>query len=148
MPPEETFNKDPSLVLKTLKENLRAIPMHKLITEVYGDIRRPLNSSRSTNSPYYKEKFAIELRDAVCEPMLDEQSRGIFQDKMLRYEAHPEYTHQTLYIKVQQSRKYLLDFLDTEDRKYVKFFDSIIVDTVSVGFLIQGLPKQFFRYSL
>ena len=66
--------------------------------------------------PYYKAIFALQFKQVLDELMKDGKPR------IYRYKDFPDLKPDTLYLKLTQSKNYLLDHLDT-DKKYKEFWD-------------------------
>lgn len=86
---------------------------------------KPKNWGRRTNAPYFRERYALELR-AILDGMLLEYEHGTHSNKIFRYIDYPELSHNSLYLKINQSKLYLLEVLD-DDKKYFRFFQLIAI---------------------
>src|SRR5205823_4714999 len=62
---------------------------------------------KKKNAPYYREKFALEIRN-----VLDILKKTFPQPFVYRYERFPEFSSRTIYLRIYQSKKYLLEHLD------------------------------------
>jgi hypothetical protein len=82
--------------------------------------------------PYYRAVFAAQFKMVLDEMMQNKKTR------IYRYKDFPEFTsHNTLKLKIYQSRAYLLDNLDS-DGKYKLFCEAIIVRVIrDVGIVLE-----------
>jgi hypothetical protein len=87
--------------------------------------RKPSEWSKRTNAPYYRERFALELKHIIDE-MIIEQANGEFTDRQFFYSDFPTQSQTSLYLKINQSKLYLLDNLDFEG-KYARFFEGVSI---------------------
>lgn len=83
--------------------------------------RRPTQWKGASNAPYYKERFALELKVNVDDMIADGENR------MYRYSEFRDYTPTSLYLKINQSFRYLIDYLDTPDHKYRIFRECVSI---------------------
>lgn len=122
-------------LLKEIRDAAKANPEHvKAVTEVvlknnkdavkYKLYRRPTGWSKLTNAPYYKEVYAIQLRDTVIDKMLTSR-----EDWRLDYKDNPTISKNSLQNKVLQAFLYLSDHLDlkTGDPEHPNFFKYTIM---------------------
>ena len=89
----------------------------------FDEKRRPANWSKSANAPYYNEKCALELKSEV-DGLIESAKNGIFDELIYSYLDHRQYSPNTLYLKVNQSKLFLLDHLDPEGI-YKTFFEYV-----------------------
>lgn len=81
---------------------------------------KPKHWSLKSNAPYYRESFALGVKK-VLDRMIE-----TMRDQIYYYKDFPENTPNSIYLKFQQARKYLLDHLDP-DGKYADFNQAISV---------------------
>lgn len=128
---------------KDIESKIRAVlinpELSKAIAEqVVNPNSRPKGWSRKSRVPYYKEVYATELRVAIDEMIKDRTD--VYYD----YEFWEErgISRNSLYLRVNQARNYLLDHLDTPDMTYAKFFELVDVERVrGVGVTIRFKPE-------
>lgn len=94
-------------------------------------IERNLDGEESKSvKSYYTEKEAKELIPIIDAMMVDKE------DREFRFEDFSAYWKpNTVWIKLNQALKYLVDHLDTEDHKYRSFRDQIQVRRTKNGVL-------------
>lgn len=94
---------------------------------------RPKTWSRRANAPYYRERYALEVRHVLDDMMLS-ASLGDRESRVVKYADYPEISHVTLYLKINQAMLYLIDKLDTPDKTYANFREMISISRIrSVG---------------
>ena len=106
--------------------------------------KKPDGWSRKSYAPYYKEEYALPLREAVDEMI---QTKN---DLIYRYEIwcthQTSMSRKTLYFRVNQSIRYLCDYLDP-DGIYKKWRETTLVQVKrNLGIVISYIPE--FRYNL
>src|ERR1039457_162000 len=77
--------------------------------------KKPIGWSRRSYATYYNEAYARWFQKDVDEMMLDMQPR------VYKFDMFPTLKKNSVYARINQSKSYLLDFLDP-DKKYEKFF--------------------------
>lgn len=83
--------------------------------------KRPPGWSKRSNAPYYKEVYALQMK-RVVDDMLDTR-----QDQVYFFKDFPRTSPTTLYLRIHQSIHYLIDYLDTEDKRYAKWNEMISI---------------------
>lgn len=73
---------------------------------------KPKGYGENSDTPYYAEKFALKLK-----PILDTLDPET-QLKVKVFRAAPGESINTVYLRITQAWKYLIDRMDTPDRKY------------------------------
>lgn len=127
--PSEDAEAPKPVDINSTQELHRTIQMLKGKPELVS--KRPRNASKLSRFPYYRERFAIQLR-IILDEMLGEYNQGIYEDRIWKYEDFEGALNKnSLYLRVQQSRQYLLDKLDP-DKKYATFFE-IVAYTIDKG---------------
>ena len=91
-----------------------------MIDAVVTNGRRPQGWSRKSNATYYKSVYAEQFIK-VLDAMFDDR-----QDRMYRYDQWKHMTPASVYLRVNQSIRYLLDNMDP-DQKYAKLLDMICI---------------------
>lgn len=79
---------------------------------------RPRMWKKSSTATYYAERYALELK-AVVDQMIKDQ-----QNYEYRYSEFPHLSRNTVYLRINQSKMYLLQELDF-DGSYKRFFEGI-----------------------
>lgn len=133
MPLSSNMIPDPNREVKKVTpsvEDLQKIQECLKIANEVTQSLKPSNKKRRgvsslTLMPYYKERFALEFKMWVDE-MMAEFDRGELLDRLFAYSDFPSLSHNTLYIKVNQSKLYLLDQLDP-DGKYKRFLQLVSI---------------------
>lgn len=134
MPPESNNPKD---FKSSLREELRAMFREVLTPDVLAalvkeslkengnlisadDGETPRGWKRSTNAPYYKESFALEMKELFDQMMMD--GKPI----MFLYSDLPNETSRaSLSARLLQSTLYLIERMDTADKKYATFRNTV-----------------------
>lgn len=107
----------------------------KVVKSVFGDDTptaqsklRPQGQKKSSNNPYYREKFALELKAEL------DKLHGSTKDVMFFLLDFPELRRDSLYLKINQAFRYLIDNLDLNPpNKYRELRDCIIITRESGG---------------
>jgi hypothetical protein len=86
--------------------------------------KKPKSFAPRSVAPYYKERFAKQIRDVLDAMVLDREPR------MFHYESFPSHSPDSLYLRINQSFRYLYEHMDTEDKKYFKLKEEINVSRV------------------
>jgi len=125
-PLNENLKPSPEAALKELQDMMLKKGIKATTNALLGEVRKPVSSKATSKYSYYKERFALALKIIVDE-MMAEHATGIYEDRMFSYEHYEgSLSHNSLYLKISQSKMFLLDHLDKES-KYVKFFDLISI---------------------
>lgn len=96
-------------------------------------VDRPASWSRRANAPYYRERYALEVKHILDEMILSGEN-GDKEPRLIKYTDYPEISHTTLYLKINQAMLYLLEKMDTEDKMYAAFRQIISISRVrSIG---------------
>lgn len=96
----------------------------KFVEEVVGD--KPNGWSRKSNATYYKPEYGEQLR-VVYDMMVKKREDGDLSPQIWHY-ADYKCGRNTLYLRINQSIRYLCDRLDTPEHKYAKIRDRIRVE--------------------
>lgn len=84
---------------------------------------KPDKWSKKSNAPYYRERYALQIKQ-VFDTMIKDFENGIYEERVFYYKDTPELSKNTLYLKINQAKLYLLDKLDADGR--YRHFDSLI----------------------
>lgn len=104
-----------------------------------SSIKRPPTHSKASNSPYYKERFALEMKCVLDEMMIDNHPRTY------KYSQHSHLSTNSVYLYVNSSLKYVLDNLDS-DGKYKQFRERLVINRVAkVGVVLSILRESSFK---
>lgn len=129
---------DNSELVKSIQDLLQIPAIRKSITTAKPVVKPP-NYSRRSNASYYKEKYALELKSVLDAMALDRESREYkYKDSKM--------TRNSLYIRVNYSLRYLLDFLDP-DGTYKKLSEEIKIHRDSTGVKLEFInaPGEEFK---
>ena len=97
---------------------------------------RPQGWSRKSNATYYKDKYAKQLKE-VADEMIANNKERCFRYKTWCNED-TGMTENTLYTRINQSIRYLIDFLDTPEHKYAQWYENVnITRDRGVGVVIK-----------
>jgi len=100
--------------------------------------KKPKGWGRHSNAPYYSEVYGKQLQVVVDAMMIDRQPRCYFYDEYLKKHG---VSKETLYLRVNQSRLWLLEQMDPDGR-YTKFFSLVEIHRErGVGVIIRYKPE-------
>lgn len=85
---------------------------------------KPAGWSRRSVAPYYKEKYARRLKPVIDEMMQDGKP-VVYDYKEVKDKLN--ISKSTLYLLINQSMHYLVDKMDTEDKRYAKFCETLTI---------------------
>lgn len=111
-------------LVKNIQDILKIPAVRKSVIQ-NKPIEKPHGWKSSSNPPYFKERFALEFKLALDKMM----ESG--EDMEYRY-ADFKMTKDSMYLRVAQSRMYLLERLDPEG-KYAKFLEQITITRERTG---------------
>jgi hypothetical protein len=100
--------------------------LDKLVAARDKEKKRRSNWSKLANAPYYRKRYALELK-AVVDDMLQ---KGC--DKEYRYDDYVDLSHKTIYLRLNQAKLFLLDELDP-DLFYKENFQRISITQEKTG---------------
>lgn len=106
---------------KTTEDKLREIFINPVASAQVAEMlvtNKPHGWSRKSQSPYYADKYGMELK-AALDIMMREK-----QDVVYSFEKFPGLALNTLYLRVNQSSLYVKEQMDA-DRKYTNFLTQI-----------------------
>lgn len=107
----------------------------------YAVAKRPPNWSHGSCAPYYKEFYAQNIKEAIDAQLINRQ------DIVYRYDTfcgkdEEIISKATLYNRVNQSIRYLLDHLDTDDKTYLSWRKIVRIERKQgLGILIYMIPE-------
>jgi hypothetical protein len=97
---------------------------------------RPQGWSRKSNATYYKEKYAKQLKE-VADEMINGSGTKCFRYKVWCNEE-TGMTENTLYTRINQSIRYLIDFMDDKEHIYANWYENVnITRERNVGVVIK-----------
>lgn len=100
---------------------------------------RPHGWGRRSVAPYYKERFGKEMK-----PILDEMIKTR-EDQLFEYEDFKKkfgISKETLYLRINQSMRYVIDKMDDVDHTYGRFCEMVEVNRErNVGVIIRFRPE-------
>jgi hypothetical protein len=129
---------------KLINERLHAIFPTKEIADRMLDLvvtKKPIGVSRKAYYPYYKEYYAKWIKPWI-DSMIETKQSIVFEFSI--FCANGEMSEQTLYNKVNQSSRYLIDFMDTPNLTYAlwrKTVDFHRKDPVRKGVVIEFIKE-------
>jgi len=97
--------------------------------------KKPMGWSRRSNTAYFKEPYALALKEVIDEMLRTRE------DQIYFYKDFPNVSRTTLYQKINMSLRYLLEFLDTPDRLYARWNEMVVIkQEAGVGVAIRFIP--------
>lgn len=128
-----TTPEDTKAILATLFKPEQA----KKVVEALSIPKKPAGWSRHSRATYYGEVYARQIK-AIFDGIADDR-----QDRIFFYASLPQFSAQTIYTRINQSIRYLVDVLD-EDGTYRKLRGIIDIhrDRVRKGLRFE-LRKEF-----
>ena len=131
----------PSPTEEQIKEAIKGIINPQVKRAVMDSIvtnKRPKGWSRRSNAPYYGEFYAKQIKATVDEMLKSKQS------VIYEYKTFPDLAPLTLYFRVNQSLKYLVDCMDDELKTYKHFISSIRVErSQKKGGILLSFKEEF-----
>ena len=111
---------------------------------------RPAGWSRKSNAPYYKEKYALQLKSEI-DKMIESGKPLCFRYSVWCTEE-TRMSKQTLYNRINQSIRYLIEQLDI-DRYYAKWYESVEIERersigISIYFIVGLSGTEQFKAEL
>ena len=113
---------------EAIKKKLEAIfPSPEVASKVVDLVvkgSKPDGWSRHSNAPYYKKEYAESIRKSI-DKMLESGT-----DIVYRYDVfcvNTGVSKETLYLRINQSIRYLVERMDTADNKYKNWYEAVNV---------------------
>ena len=107
-----------------IKNKIREIFVSPELSSKVVDIvvhgNKPSGWSRRSNATYYREPYALQIRDTIDAMWADRQ------DRLFRYSDWKHMSHNSVYLRINQSIRYLVDNLDP-DHKYARFLQMVAI---------------------
>ena len=106
-------------------EGLRAIFPDPQVAEKVVNLvvhKRPPGWSKKSNAPYYNEFYA-KLMQKEIDKMIESGESIIYEYKRFCHSGRGGLSERSLYARINQSIKFLIDNLDTPDHKYQQWYD-------------------------
>lgn len=117
---------------KEIKERLHTIfpdpQTASRVVDLVTTRKRPLNWSRKSNAPYYKEVFARQIQRDI-DRMIETGEAIVYRYD--RWCGETGMSEQTLYNRINQSIRFLLEVLYVGDTKYNPWYDKAKIERVS-----------------
>jgi hypothetical protein len=133
--PEETKTEE------AIKKRLHEIfPDQQTASRVVNLIvnKRPVGWGRKSIAPYYKRIFAEQIKKEI-DLMIENGAPRVYRYSTWCNENGM--SPQTLYNRVNQSIRYLIEQMDTPELKYAKWYESVNITRRSeVGVVIEFIP--------
>lgn len=108
----------------------------KVVDSIVGN--KPSGWSRRSNAPYYRRQYGLEIKE-VFDRMIKDQLDSCYD--FATFEAKG-INRSTLYIRINQSIRYLLDHLDDINHTYARFREMIRIERErGVGVMIRFAPE-------
>lgn len=83
--------------------------------------KKPAGWSKRSNAPYFNSGAAKLMKEVADEMMRTREDQVYF------YKDFPTMSRNTLYLRINQSLRYLLEYMDTEDNLYAKWAEMVAV---------------------
>ena len=112
---------------KQIRDKLESIfPSPEVVAKVVDLVvsDRPKGWSRRSNAPYFKEMYARQIK-ADVDTMIDTGKRIIFRYAIWCDEENGGVSKQTLYVRVNQSIRFLVEKMDTPDHRYYNWYQKV-----------------------
>lgn len=122
---------DPKIAALLVQEQIDKVA--KQATKFGSSGRRPGYTSRSSNYPYYKEQYALDVKD-IIDKMIETK-----QAFFIPYTRFPHYSKATIKARVIQGFEFLADHLDTPDKNYAKFREYCRIYSSSTGLCLEHI---------
>jgi len=116
------------------KEVIKDVNKRKQLAAIISD-ERPKRWKKNTVAPYYKELYGMQMKAVFDAMILDRK------DREFKYQEFPTLSRNTLYLRVNQSRLYLLEELDP-DGVYKRFSECISITREKTGIRL-SIPEDF-----
>lgn len=126
-----------------IKQRLKEIFPSPQVASAVTDLvihKRPRGWSRKSNATYYKEIYAKQIRDDI-DKMIATGNRLVYAYAKWCNEEHGDMSPSTLYQRINQSIRYLIEQMDTPERKYDKWYETVKVERErGLGVTIEFIP--------
>lgn len=127
MKPSQPTTEDVKSIVEAFKEVVNVPSVKQSI--LMKSRKRPRGWRPTSNSPYYKERFGLEFKAVLDAMMVDSK------DREYRYKDFTTMSHKSLYLRVNQSKLYLLEELDP-DKQYARFCEMTTITRETTGIRI------------
>lgn len=125
-------------------EGLRAIFPDPVVAEKVVNLvvhKRPPGWSKKSNAPYYNEFYA-KLMQKEIDKMVEGGVSVMYEYTRFCKAGRGGVSQGSLYARINQSIKYLVDNLDTPDKKYQQWQDVTKVRRTEHGILLEFKPAM------
>lgn len=100
-------------------------------------VEKPKANYVKTRAPYYKHKYALQLKTLLDQMIVDGQ------DRVLLYKDYPNLTKTSLYNRINQSFQYVVNEMDAPDKTYSILKMTLIIKGERSGIrLAINLPQE------
>lgn len=127
---------------KEENEQLKTVLQDKFQQEKVVDLlvrKRPHGWGRRSVAPYFKEVFGKEAK-AVLDEMMESRQDQVYDYH--HFQSKFGINANTLYLRVNQSIMYVVEMMDTPDRKYARFCQMFTVRRKrGVGVVLEFRPE-------
>lgn len=128
---------------KEIKKRIEGIFPHPSTASAMVDLivhKRPRGWSRKSNATYYKEIYAKQMRESI-DTMIASGNRLIYRYETWCNEDHGDMSPSTLYLRINQSIRYLIEQMDTDEHKYAKWYETVRISREkNVGVIVEFIP--------
>lgn len=127
---------------KDIKERLHSIFPSPEVASAVVDLvvhNRPKGWSRRSNAPYYKEIYATAIKREI-DAMIDSGGKELVFRYAVWCTDATGISPKTLYNRLNQSIRYLIDHMDTRDHKYGKWYEGVRIESKQkLGIVIRNI---------
>lgn len=96
--------------------------------------KRPANWGRRSVAPYFNEKHGKQMKEVLLEMMKTKE------DQIFNYEYFKEKFNMgrvSLYLRVNQSMRYVIEYLDDERQTFGRFCSMISINKIDAGVILR-----------
>ena len=90
------------------------------VADVLIEGKKPSGWSRRSTATYYGQQYAIQIKAVLDAMMADKQDRWYY------YKEWPHMSHTSVYLRINQSLRYLLEVMDP-DHRYSTFMSTVAI---------------------
>ncbi len=132
---------------KQIKERLQSIfpdpATAASVVDLVVHAKKPRGWHRKSNAPYYKEVYALQIKRDIDRMIADEGRSSITYRYAIWCGEDSNMSPKTLYARINQAVRYLVERLDTPDKRYAKWHDSVRVESKQkIGIVISYAPTD------
>ncbi len=128
-----------------IKERLKTIFPNPATASAVVDLvvhaKKPKGWCRKSNAPYFKEVYATQIKRDIDKMIADEGKSSITYRFAIWCGEDSSMSPRTLYARINQSIRYLIERMDTPEGKYAKWYETVRLETKHrVGIVINYIP--------